>query len=68
MSSGGARFQNQSGLFQLDGNGFALTIDGVGQDRIFGFWEHYSFGIPVDRKGNPIPEAAGHFCAKRIAQ
>ena len=68
VSSGGARFQNQSGLFQFDGNGFALTIDGIEQDRIFGFWEHYSFGIPVDRKGNPIPEAAGHFCAKRIAQ
>ncbi|HEY0243228.1 MAG TPA: hypothetical protein VGC52_11260, partial [Gemmatimonadaceae bacterium] len=63
FSAGGIRFENASGSFQLDGSGYSVRVDRVENGRLFGYWEHYSFGIRVGRDGKPVPEPAGHFCA-----
>jgi hypothetical protein len=65
FGGGEVSFMNAAHMLQFDGFGYAFTVDRIQGDMLFGVWEHYSFGIAVDRNGKPLPEPAGHFCAAR---
>jgi hypothetical protein len=66
FKSGENYFANADHMLQFDGFGYDFEVYGISETGIFGSWEHYSFGVRIDSKGNPLPEPSGHFCARSV--
>lgn len=69
MQSGDRKLLRLSRMMRLHGEGYMLELREIGGGMIFGSWRYfYGYNFLMDPKRERVPEPAGYFCARKLAE